>query len=330
MRLLVTGGCGFIGSNFLHHWVAEHPADSVVNFDALTYAGNPKNVAALEGKRQYSFVQGDISDSAAVEKAMRDVDSVVHFAAESHVDRSIEDPMVFLRTNVVGTGNLLEAARRRDVDRFHHVSTDEVFGDLALESSAKFNEGSPYHPHSPYAASKAASDHLVRAYGRTYGLRFTITNGSNNFGPYQHPEKVLPRFVTNMILGRKLPVYGTGRNVRDWLHVGDYCRAIDLVLQKGRAGETYCVGGGSELDNLSLARRIARAFGKGDEAIEHVKDRPGHDLRYSIDSRKIRSELAWKPEQSFDESLKKTIAWYRENEAWWRPLLTGPVAAKKG
>ncbi|HEX9816818.1 MAG TPA: dTDP-glucose 4,6-dehydratase [Candidatus Thermoplasmatota archaeon] len=328
--ILVTGGCGFIGSNFLHRWVEEHPADSVVNFDALTYAGNPTNVAALEGKTQYRFVKGDITNAAMVEKAMKDIEVVVHFAAESHVDRSIEGPQVFLHTNVIGTGVLLEAARRRDVKRFHHVSTDEVFGDLPLDSSTKFNEHTAYHPHSPYAASKAGSDHIVRAYGRTYGLKFTVTNGSNNFGPYQHPEKVMPRFITNLILGQKMPVYGTGKNVRDWLHVRDYCAAIDLVLAKGHLGETYCVGGGIEVDTTTLARKIASTFGKGDDVIEFVKDRPGHDLRYAIDSSKIRNELGWKPAHPFEASLKQTVDWYKANEAWWRPLRTDLAAKKTG
>lgn len=329
-RILVTGGCGFIGSNFIHHWLAEHPNDHIVNFDALTYAGNPKNVASVEGNPQYRFVKGDITDPKAVAEAMKDTDVVVHFAAESHVDRSIEGPLVFLETNVIGTGVLLEAARKRDVQRFHHVSTDEVFGDLPLNTSQKFDEHTAYHPHSPYAASKAGSDHIVRAYARTYGLRFTITNGSNNFGPYQHPEKVMPRFITNLILGKPLSLYGTGKNVRDWLHVRDYCAAIDQVLHKGRVGETYCVGGGNELDNVTLAQHIASAFGKGSDVIEYVKDRPGHDLRYAIDSTKIRSELAWKPAHSFQEALQKTIRWYQENESWWRPLRTDLVTKKTG
>ena len=330
-RILVTGGCGFIGSNFIHHWLAEHPKDQVVNFDALTYAGNPKNVASVEKNPHYRFVKGDIRDAKAVEGAMNDTDVVVHFAAESHVDRSIQTPLLFLETNVVGTAVLLEAARKRDVRRFHHVSTDEVFGDLPLGSKKKFNETTPYDPHSPYAASKAGSDHIVRAYGRTYGLPFTITNGSNNFGPYQHPEKVIPKFITNLILGKNLTLYGTGKNVRDWLHVEDYCKAIDLVLQKGRPGETYCVGGGNELDNLTLAATIAAAFGKkAADVVEHVNDRPGHDLRYAIDPTKIRTELGWTPTHSFDQSLQATIGWYKKNTAWWRPLRTDLVTKNTG
>lgn len=321
-RLLVTGGCGFIGSNFLHYWYREHPKDTLVNLDLLTYAGNPANVADLAGSARYRFHQGDVADPAAVDAAMRGADVVVHFAAESHVDRSIREPSPFIRTNVVGTQVLLEAARRHDVGRFHHVSTDEVFGELPLRSRRRFDERGPLRPRSPYAASKAAAEHLVRAWGATYGLPYTITNGSNNYGPYQHPEKVIPRFITNLLEGRRLPVYGTGRNVRDWLHVEDYCRAVDLVLARGKAGETYCVGGDHELDNRSLALTIAAAFGRGREVVEFVPDRPGHDLRYALNSRKIRTRLGWRPRLPFSEGLKATLQWYRDHEAWWRPLKT--------
>lgn len=319
-RLLVTGGCGFIGSNFLHEWRAGHPDDELVNLDLLTYAGNRENVRDLESSRHYRWVQGDIADADAADRAMDAADVVVHFAAESHVDRSVQDARAFLRSNIEGTWVLLEAARKHDVKRFHHVSTDEVYGQLPLDANAKFRPDSAYRPRSPYAASKAASDHLVRAWGATYGLPYSITNGSNNYGPYQFPEKVIPRFITNLLEGQKLPVYGTGKNVRDWLHVTDYCRAIDLVLERGRPGETYLVGADEELDNLSLARAIAREFDQGDEAIEFVRDRPGHDLRYALDSTKIRTELGWRPRWNFSQGLKATVQWYRDHEAWWRPL----------
>lgn len=321
MRLLVTGGCGFIGSNFLHHWVERQPTDELVNLDALTYAGNPANVADLRKRRHYKFIKGDICNPKQVQRALRNVDAVVNFAAESHVDRSIADAAPFLRTNVQGTATLLDEARRADVNRFHHVSTDEVFGDLPLTGKERFSETSPYRPQSPYAASKAASDHLVRAWGHTYGLPYTITNGSNNFGPYQHPEKAIPRFITNLLRGKDIELYGNGRNVRDWLHVEDYAHAIALVLLRGTPGETYCVGGGTQLDNRTLAKKIAAAFGHRSDVIRYVKDRPGHDRRYAIDARKISQELGWTPSRKFDTALNETIAWYRSHPSWWRPLV---------
>lgn len=318
--LLVTGGCGFIGANFLHYWRRHHPNDELRNLDALTYAANPSNVASFAADPNYEFIHADIADPKAVHAGMNGVDYVIHFAAESHVDRSIGDAGPFVRTNVVGTQILLDAARRADVRRFHHVSTDEVFGELPLEKAAVFREDSPYRPRSPYAASKAASDHLVRAWGATYGLAWSLTHGTNNYGPYQHPEKAIPRFVTNLILGQKIPVYGDGRNVRDWLHVEDYCEAIALVVEKGAAASTFCVGGGNETANLALARAVAKHFGRSDDAVEFVRDRPGHDLRYALDASKIRQELGWRPRHDFSQGLKATIDWYRENEAWWRPL----------
>lgn len=320
-KLLVTGGCGFIGSTFVRRWLAGHPDDDVRNLDALTYAAAPGTVAELRRHRHHKLVQGDIADPKKAAAAAKGVDAVVHFAAQSHVDRSIRDPNPFVRTNVLGTQVLLEAARRADVPRFHHVSTDEVFGELPLRPRRRrFDEDSPYRPRSPYAASKAASDHLVRAWGATYGLRFTITNGGNNYGPYQSPEKAVPRFITNLIDGKRVPVYGKGKNVRDWLHVEDYCRAIELVLRKGKNGRTYCVSADEQLDNLGLARRIATAFGRGEDAIEFVKDRQGHDLRYALDASRIRRELGWRPRWTISEGLKATIQWYRDHEAWWRPL----------
>lgn len=322
MRLLVTGGAGFIGSNFIHYWLREHPGDEIVNLDKLTYAGNPDNLKAIESNPQYTFVKGDIADAPLLDKLLPGVDTVVHFAAESHVDRSITGPAVFVETNVLGTQVLLDAVLRHHVRHFHHVSTDEVFGALSLETREKFSESTPYHPHSPYSASKAAADHLVRAYGTTFGLQYTITNCSNNFGPYQYPEKFLPVMITNLFQDKKVPVYGDGLYVRDWLYVEDHCRAIDLVLHKGKVGETYCVGGQTEdVNNLAITKKVLALTGKDESYIEYVKDRPGHDRRYAVDWSKAKQELGYQPQHDFDTYLAKTVAWYQENEAWWRKLL---------
>lgn len=324
MKLLVTGGAGFIGSNFILYWLKNHSADQLVNFDKLTYAGNLENLKEVETNPNYSFVHGDITDGKSVDKAMEGVDVVVHFAAESHVDRSIMEPSDFVLTNVVGTQVLLESALKNNVKRFHHISTDEVFGTLDLESAGRFNETSSYNPHSPYSASKAGSDHLVRAYSDTFGLPITITNCSNNFGPYQFPEKIIPLAITNLLEGKKIPIYGDGLYVRDWLYVEDHCRAIELVLEKGKTGETYCVGGmTNDLNNLELARKIASLLGQGEDAIEFVKDRPGHDRRYAVDWSKIKKELGWEPLHSFEDWLSKTVNWYRENEGWWKKVKSG-------
>jgi dTDP-glucose 4,6-dehydratase len=324
MKLLVTGGAGFIGSNFIHYWLKEHPEDSVVNFDALTYAGNLENLADVKENPQYSFVHGDICDVQAVENVLEGIDTIVHFAAESHVDRSITDPSSFVRTNVLGTQVLLDAAVKQEIKRFHHISTDEVFGSLELESSDKFNERTLYDPRSPYAASKAGSDHLVRAYHTTYDLPVTITNCSNNFGPYHFPEKLIPLAITNVLEDKKIPIYGDGLYVRDWLYVEDHCRAIDAVLQKGKIGETYLVGGMTELySNLEIVRKIVKLLGKDEEYIEFVKDRPGHDRKYDVDWSKIKNDLGWEPLHSFDEWLEKTVQWYKENEAWWKHIKSG-------
>jgi len=321
MKLLVTGGAGFIGSNFIRYWLREHPEDSVVNFDILTYAGNLENIRDFESKTNYQFVQGDICSPKEVEAVMRGVDGIIHFAAESHVDRSIVNPALFVMTNVVGTQVLLDAALKRGVTRFHHVSTDEVFGSLTLGTSEQFSEVTAYDPHSPYSATKAASDHLVRAYHATYGLPVTISNCSNNYGPYQYPEKMLPLFITNLIDGKKIPVYGDGLYVRDWLFVEDHCRAIDLILHRGRIGETYCIGGlTNDISNLGLARLVLRLMGKGEDMIEFVKDRPGHDRRYSVDWSKAKRELGFQPSLQLEEGIQRTIQWYREHEKWWRPL----------
>ena len=324
MKLFVTGGAGFIGSNFILYWMREHPEDSIVNFDALTYAGNLENLKSVEANPKYHFVKGDICKSEEVTAAMTGCDTVVHFAAESHVDRSILDASPFIKTNVLGTQVLLESAVQLHVKRFHHVSTDEVFGSLELGSSTKFDELTTYNPHSPYSASKAGSDHIVRAYHDTYGLPITITNCSNNYGPYQFPEKFIPLVITNILEGKKVPVYGDGLNVRDWLYVEDHCRAIEAVLIKGRIGETYCVGGVAEdISNVDVVKKILKLMGKDETSIEFVKDRLGHDRRYAIDWTKIHEELGWEPKYGFDSWLEKTVVWYQENKEWWQRIKTG-------
>jgi dTDP-glucose 4,6-dehydratase len=326
MKLLVTGGAGFIGSNFILYWMENHPDDAVVNLDKLTYAGNLENLTAVEKNPHYTFVHGDICDPEIVRKAMDGIGVVVHFAAESHVDRSIHDPAPFVKTNVVGTQVLLDAAVAAKVSRFHHVSTDEVFGSLTLDDPGKFSERTPYDPRSPYSASKAGSDHLVRAYYHTFGLPITITNCSNNFGPFHFPEKFIPLAITNILEGKKVPVYGDGKNVRDWLYVEDHCRAIEAVLASGTVGETYCVGGVTkDISNLDVVRLILKQMGKDESSIEFVRDRPGHDMRYAIDWTKINRELGWKPQHEFEEWLTKTIDWYKTHESWWKRLKHGAV-----
>lgn len=321
MKLLITGGAGFIGSNFILYWMREHPGDSIVNLDKLTYAGNLENLIDIKNNPRYSFIHGDICDPGVVKRALTDVDIIVHFAAETHVDRSILEPAPFITTNVLGTYTLLEAASKAKVFRFHHVSTDEVFGSLKLDTSNKFSERTPYNPRSPYSASKASSDHLVRAYHHTFGLPVTITNCSNNFGPFQFPEKLIPLAITNILEGRNVPVYGDGRHVRDWLYVEDHCRAIDIVLQRGNIGETYCIGGSTEdIDNLTIVKRLLSIMGKSEDCIEFVNDRPGHDRRYAIDWTKIKTDLSWKPQHNLNTWLGKTVEWYKTHESWWKPL----------
>lgn len=321
MRILVTGGAGFIGSNFIHYWVKNHPNDQIVNLDALTYAGHIESLKDLEKsaswRTNYTFIKGDIANKEDVEKAIAGVNIVVHFAAESHVDRSIIDPLQFVKTNILGATVLLNAALDAKVERFHHVSTDEVFGELKANDSP-FNETTPYKPRTPYAASKASSDHLVRAYFETYGLPITITNCSNNFGPFQDPEKLIPRFITNLVEDKKVPLMGKGENIRDWLYVDDHSRAIDTVLQKGKIGETYCVGG-EEKTNLEVAKKILEFLGKNESFIENVEHRLGHDFRYAIDDSKLRA-LGWNNEHDFNKWLEETVRWYKENEWWWKPL----------
>lgn len=318
--ILVTGGAGFIGSNFILYMLKKHPSYKIINLDKLTYAGNLENLKSAERNPNYLFVKGDICDENLVDDLVKKSDIIVHFAAESHVDRSIKDSGVFVKTNVLGTHNLLEAARRNGNKRFHHISTDEVFGSLALKGKDRFNEKTAYDPRSPYSASKASSDHLVRAYFHTHNLPITISNCSNNYGPYQFPEKVIPLFITNLIDKKKVPLYGKGLNVRDWLFVEDHCEAIDLIMHKGKIGETYCIGGNCEKSNIELTKDILIQFGMDDSMIEYVEDRKGHDLRYAIDSSKLQKELGWKPKHNFEEGLKSTIRWYKENEAWWRKL----------
>ncbi len=318
MKLLVTGGAGFIGSNFIHYWLKKHPADEIVNLDLLTYAGNLANLADIADQKNYRFVKGDIASYEVVDELVRQADCIVNFAAESHVDRSIGNSLVFVKTNIEGTANLLEAARRHSV-RFHQVSTDEVYGDLG-PNDPKFNELSPYRPSSPYSASKAAADHLVRAYYRTYNLPVTISNCSNNYGPYQYPEKIIPLFITNLIEDRKVPLYGQGSNIRDWIHVDDHNAGLEAVLLHGRLGEAYCLGGDHEISNLELAKEIISLLGKDESYIEFVADRPGHDWRYSIDFHKAKEELGWEPHIDFISGLESTVRWYQEHEAWWRSL----------
>ena len=338
--LLVTGGCGFIGSNLIRHWREAHPTDLVVNLDKLTYAGNPRNLSDLEGDERYAFVRGDISDPATVEEvfARWRPDGVVHLAAESHVDRSILEPLDFIRTNVLGTAVLLETARRfwgdrRDV-RFHHVSTDEVYGELG--PTGYFSEETPYRPNSPYSASKAGSDHLARAYHRTYAMPVVVTTCSNNYGPYQFPEKLIPLMIHNALTGQPLPVYGNGSNVRDWIYVEDHCRALDRVFHEGRPGETYAIGGRSERSNLDVVRTLCRLLDQlgadpanqpHEDLIVFVPDRPGHDFRYAIDSTKIERELGWRPREIFESGLLRTVRWYIENRAWIEDVSSGEYLA---
>jgi len=329
-RLLVTGGAGFIGSNFVHH-VVEHTDDHVTVLDKLTYAGNRASLQDLPEDR-VRFVQGDIADAALVDELFADADAVVHFAAESHNDNSLHDPRPFLDTNIVGTYTLLEAARRHDV-RFHHISTDEVYGDLELDDPERFTESTPYNPSSPYSSTKAGSDLLVRAWVRSFGVRATISNCSNNYGPYQHVEKFIPRQITNVIRGIRPKLYGKGENVRDWIHADDHSSAVLTILDKGVIGETYLIGADGEKNNKDVVELILTLMGQPADAYDHVTDRAGHDLRYAIDSTKLRTELGWAPRfQDFEAGLASTIDWYRANEDWWAPAKDGVEAfyAAKG
>ena len=315
MRILVTGGAGFIGANFVRQTVRERPDADVTVLDALTYAGNASSIEGLERVR---LVEGDIANLELVDSLVAESDLVVHFAAESHNDNSLNDPWPFVQTNVVGTFSLLEAVRKHGV-RYHHISTDEVYGDLELDDPGKFTASTPYNPSSPYSSTKASSDLLVRAWARSFGIEATLSNCSNNYGPYQHVEKFIPRQITNLIDGVKPRLYGKGENVRDWIHVEDHNSAVWAIIDKGRIGETYLIGADGEKNNLEVVQLILQEFGFAPDDFEHVKDRPGHDLRYAIDSTKLREELGWEPRfTSFEDGLRDTVAWYRDNEPWWR------------
>lgn len=326
MKLIVTGGAGFIGGNFVHYMLKQHPEDKIICLDALTYAGNMETLASVMENPNFSFVKGDIADRSLIyelfEKEKPDV--VVNFAAESHVDRSIENPEIFLRTNIIGTSVLLDACKKYGIQRFHQVSTDEVYGDLPLDRpDLFFTEETPIHTSSPYSASKASADLLVLAYGRTYQLPVSISRCSNNYGPYHFPEKLIPLMIANALHDKPLPVYGEGKNVRDWLYVEDHCAAIDLIIRKGKNGEIYNVGGHNEKTNLEVVKKIIELLGKDESLIQYVKDRPGHDLRYAIDPAKIKTELGWEPKTLFDEGMKKTVDWYLNNTKWWENIISG-------
>ncbi len=318
MRLLVTGGAGFIGANFVHSTVREHPEDTVTVLDAMTYAGRRESLAGVDDVIR--LVVGDITDAALVSQLVAESDAVVHFAAESHVDNALDDPAPFLHTNVIGTFTILEAVRRNGV-RLHHISTDEVYGDLELDDPKRFTESTPYNPSSPYSATKAGADMLVRAWVRSYGVRATISNCSNNYGPYQHVEKFIPRQITNVLTGRRPKLYGTGANVRDWIHVDDHNSAVRRILEKGQIGQTYLISSEGERDNLTVLRTLLKMMGRDPDDFDHVTDRVGHDMRYAIDPSLLYDELCWAPKHTdFDEGLRATIDWYRANESWWRPL----------
>ena len=320
MTVLVTGGAGFIGANFIFYMLNRRPEDRVVCLDKLTYAGNLDTLSPVMDHPRFRFVRGDICDRAAVNALFKEErpDVVVNFAAESHVDRSIKDPEVFLRTNILGTASLMDACRKYGVERFHQVSTDEVYGDLPLDRpDLLFTEETPLHTSSPYSSSKAAADLLVLSYHRTYGLPVTVSRCSNNYGPYQFPEKLIPLMISSALRDQPLPVYGQGRNVRDWLYVEDHCKAIDLILRQGRTGEVYNVGGHNEMRNIDIVRLICRELGKPESLITYVEDRKGHDLRYAVDPEKIRRELGWAPETAFQDGIKQTIRWYLDNRGWW-------------
>jgi dTDP-glucose 4,6-dehydratase len=326
MKILITGAAGFIGANHVYYLLSEHPGDDVVGFDSLTYAGNLETLEGAIENPRFRFVKGDITDRDAVDSlfAEEKFDAVLNFAAESHVDRSIEDPGVFLRTNIIGTQTLMDAARKYEVPRYHQVSTDEVYGDLPLDRpDMLFTEETPIHTSSPYSASKAAADLLVQAYCRTYGFPATISRCSNNYGPYQFPEKLIPLMIANALADKPLPVYGEGLNVRDWLYVEDHCVAVDLVMRRGRIGEVYNIGGHNEMRNIDIVKIIIERLGKSESLITYVTDRKGHDLRYAIDPSKISAELGWLPATAFTDGIVKTIDWYLENKPWWERIVSG-------
>ena len=326
MNIIVTGGAGFIGSNFVFYEMKKHPEDRIIVIDKLTYAGNLKTLKSVMDKPNFKFYKADICDKEAMDKIFdtERPDIVVNFAAESHVDRSIENPQIFLETNIIGTSVLMDAARKYNVKRYHQVSTDEVYGDLPLDQpDLFFTEETPIHTSSPYSSSKAGADLLVNAYHRTYGLPTTISRCSNNYGPYQFPEKLIPLMIANALADKKLPVYGDGKNVRDWLYVEDHCKAIDLIMRKGTVGEVYNIGGHNEMANIDIVKIILKELGKPESLIEHVTDRKGHDRRYAIDPTKIHNELGWLPETMFKDGIKLTIDWYLNNKEWWEDIISG-------
>lgn len=326
MKIIVTGGAGFIGANFVYYMLANHPDDEIICLDALTYAGNMETMERALKNPRFKFVKGDIADRKAVYKLFEEEkpDVIVNFAAESHVDRSITNPELFLQTNIIGTSVLLDACRKYGIKRYHQVSTDEVYGDLPLDRpDLFFTEETPIHTSSPYSASKASADLLVQAYHRTFKVPVTISRCSNNYGPYHFPEKLIPLMIVNVLHDKQLPVYGKGENVRDWLYVEDHCSAIDLIIRKGTIGEVYNIGGHNEKTNLEVVKTIIKELGKSEDLIKYVTDRPGHDRRYAIDPTKIRRELGWEPTTRFEEGIKETIAWYKENEAWWSRITSG-------
>ncbi|WP_051598559.1 dTDP-glucose 4,6-dehydratase [Selenomonas ruminantium] len=324
MNIVVTGGAGFIGGNFVYYMLKKRPEDKIICYDKLTYAGNLATLEDAQKHENFKFIKGDIADRQAVYKMFEEEkpDVIVNFAAESHVDRSIENPEIFLQTNIIGTSVLLDACRKYGIQRYHQVSTDEVYGDLPLDRpDLFFTEETPLHTSSPYSSSKAGADLLVMAYGRTYGVPVTISRCSNNYGPYHFPEKLIPLMIVNALADKPLPVYGEGQNVRDWLYVEDHCKAIELILRKGKVGEVYNVGGHNEKKNIDIVKLICQALGKPESLITHVADRKGHDMRYAIDPTKIHNELGWLPETKFEDGIKKTIQWYLDNKKWWQDIL---------
>ncbi|GMT48404.1 MAG: dTDP-glucose 4,6-dehydratase [bacterium] len=329
MKILVTGGCGFIGSNFIRYILKKYPDYEVVNLDALTYAGNRENLRDIEADQRYQFIHGRIEDTKTVSDALKGTDMVVNFAAESHVDRSIIDTQPFLMTNIVGLQALIDSVRRAGIRKFIHLSTDEVYGSLETDDGC-FTEETPLAPNSPYSASKAAGDLLIRACIKTHGFPAVIVRPSNNYGPFQYPEKLIPLMVTNLMDKRPVPVYGKGENIRDWLYVEDTCTAIDTIMHRGRPGEVYNIGGGSERRNIDVVKKVLSIMEMGQENIEFVPDRPGHDYRYAIDYSKLKRELGWTPDVDFDTGIEKTITWYRENQWWWRPLKERLSGESKG
>lgn len=320
-RMLITGGAGFIGSNFVRYILEKNPEYEITNLDALTYCGNLENLSDIENNPHYTFVKGDITDKELVNQLVSDIDCIINFAAETHVDRSIKDPEIFIKTNVLGTQVLLDAARKYDLEKYVQISTDEVYGSLGKKGY--FREETPLAPNSPYSASKASADLIVRAYFKTFGLPVNITRCSNNYGPYQFPEKLIPLMISNALENKKLPVYGDGLNIRDWIHVFDHCTAIDLVLHHGKKGEIYNIGGNNEKENIEIVKLILDYLDKEDSLITFVKDRLGHDRRYAIDSTKIQKDLGWKPRYSFEEGIKETIQWYLDNRSWWEKVKSG-------